>query len=131
MNKFTLQIGHVSPTHAQDDCHVGHTHCTCRPDVRDPGGRVAAWTIIETTGGADHESQTSLSDGTSAQDSPEPALEREVVEVAAGKTAVAVITPKLVHRINGDAQDVYDMPMETTKALHFIDDFAVPKRCRR
>ena len=31
-----------------------------------------------------------------------------------GKTAVAVITPKLVYRINGDAQDVCDMPVETT-----------------
>ena len=35
---------------------------------------------------------------------------------------------KLVFRINWDAQGVYGIPMETTKAF---DDFAVPKRCRR
>ena len=76
----------------------------------------------------DHEGQASPSEGTSVQDSPEPALEREVIEVAPGKTVVAVITPKLVYRINGEAQHVYDMPAETTKA---VDDFAVPKPCRR
>ena len=38
-----------------------------------------------------------------------------------------MITPQLVHRINGDAQDVCDMPVETTKA---VDDCAVTKRCR-
>ena len=75
----------------------------------------------------DHEGQALPSEGTSAQHSPEPALEREVIEVAPGKTAVAVITLKLFYRINGDAQDVYDMPAQTAKS---VDDFAVPKRCR-
>ena len=51
-----------------------------------------------------------------------------MIEVDPGKSAVAVITPKLVYRVNGDAQDVYDTPAETTKA---VVDFAVPKRCRR
>ena len=65
--------------------------------------------------------------GTSTQDIPEPALEREVIEVAPGK-AVAVITPKLVHETNENARVVYDMPAETTKA---VNGFAVPKRCGR
>ena len=51
-----------------------------------------------------------------------------MIDVAPGKTAVAVITPNLVYRINGDAQGVYDIPVETTKA---VGDFAAPKRCRR
>ena len=119
VKKCTMQIRHaVSPPHTQDTCHLGHTQGTCRPDVPDPGNRVAAWTMIETTGGGDHDGQASPSEGTSAQDSPKPAFDREVIERAAGKMAVAVITPKLVHRINGDAQDVYDMPVETKKAIH-------------
>ena len=61
--------------------------------------------MIETTGG-DHEGQGTPSEGTCAQDSPEPALEREVIEVAPGKTAVAVIIPKLDYRTSGDAQGV-------------------------
>ena len=73
--------------------------------------------MIETTGGGSLEGQASPSEGTSAQDSPEPVLEREVIEVGASKTAVAVIASKLVHRMNGDAQDVYDMPVQTTKAI--------------
>lgn len=56
------------------------------------------------------------------QDSPEPAPEREVIEVAPSKTAVAVTTPKLVYRVNGDGQDVPDMPAETIKTG--IADFA-------
>ena len=84
--------------------------------------------MIETTGGGDHEGQASPREGTSAQDSPEQALEREVIEVAPGQTAVAVITPKLIYRINGDARDVYDMPVENKKA---VDDFAVPESTRR
>ena len=52
--------------------------------------------MIETTGGGDRAGQASPSEGTSAQDSPEPALEQEVIEVAPGKTAVAVVAPKLV-----------------------------------
>ena len=83
--------------------------------------------MIETTGG-DHDGQASSSEKTIAQDDPEPALEREVIEVVPGKTAVAEITPKLVYSVNGEAQDVYDMPVETTKA---VDDFAMPKHCRR
>ena len=51
-----------------------------------------------------------------------------MIEITPGKTAVAVTIPKLVDMINGDAQDVYDMPVESTKA---VDGFAVPKRCRR
>ena len=74
--------------------------------------------MIGTTGGGDHEGQASPSVGTSAQGSPEPALERGMIEATAGKAAVAVITPKLVYRINGGAQDMYDMPVETTKAIH-------------
>ena len=50
-----------------------------------------------------------------------------MIEVAPGKRAVAVITPKFVYRINGDAQDVNDIPAETAKA---IDDFAAPKGYR-
>ena len=83
--------------------------------------------MTETSGG-NHESQASPRKGASSQDGPEPALDREVIAVAPGKTAVTLITPNLVHRMNGDAQDVYDMPAETTKA---VDYFAVPKRCRR
>ena len=37
--------------------------------------------------------------------------------------------------MNGDAQDVYDMPAETAKAVDdfttkAVGNFAVPKRCR-
>ena len=71
--------------------------------------------MIEPTGGH-HEGQASPSEGTSEQDIRGPALEREVVEDAPGKTEVGVITPKVVYRINGAAQAVYDMPMETTKS---------------
>lgn len=50
-----------------------------------------------------------------------------MIEVAPGKTA-AVIAPKLVCKISGGTQDVYDVPAETTKA---VDDFVVRKRYRR
>ena len=69
--------------------------------------------MSETSGG-DHEGQASRSEGASTQDDPEPALEPEVIEVAPGK-ALAVITPKLVYKINGDTQDVYDVPAETLR----------------
>ena len=93
----------VSPPHTQD---------TCGPDMRDPGGRVAAWTMSETAGG-DREGQASPSEGASAQDGPELALEPEVIGVAPGKT-VAAISPELVYKINRDTQDVCDVPAETT-----------------
>ena len=51
----------------------------------------------------------------------------ELVEVASGNT-MTVITPNPVYGINRDVQDVHDVPTEITKS---IDDFAVPKRCRR
>ena len=67
--------------------------------------------MVEATNGGNREGQAPPSEGTSAQDSvqdsPEPAFEREVIEVAPGKTSVAVITPKLVYRINWDARGVY------------------------
>ena len=59
--------------------------------------------------GADHEGQASPSVGARTHDDPEP----EVIEVASGKT-VAMITPKIVYKINGDTQDVYDVPVEAT-----------------
>lgn len=40
-----------------------------------------------------------------------------MIEVAPGKTVVAVFTPKLFYRINGDTKDVYDMPVETQTPL--------------
>ena len=43
-------------------------------------------------------------------------LEPEVIEVASGKT-VAMITPKLINKTNGDTQDVYYVPVETTKTV--------------
>ena len=76
------------------------------PSCDQPGGEVVKWTMIGTAGGGDHDGYASTSGGTTAQDCPEPALEREVVKVAPGKTTVAVITLKPVYRINGDAQDV-------------------------
>ena len=83
--------------------------------------------MSETTGGGDDEGQASPSEGASTQDTPEPAPEPEVIEVAPGKT-VAVITPKLVYKILGDTQQVYDVPAETAKA---VDDFVVPRGYRR
>ena len=94
-------IRHTPTTLATWDTHPGHLS----PRRAQPRGRVGLWVAIETTAG-DHESQASPSEGTSVQDSPEPALEREVIEVAPGKTAVAVITPKLVSRVNGGVQGV-------------------------
>ena len=64
--------------------------------------------------------------GSSTQDDPEPALEREVIEVAPGKR-VAVITPNLVYRINGDVQDVCAMCRRRPQHPFMA---AVPKRCR-
>ena len=53
-----------------------------------------------------------------AQNNSEPAVEREVIEAAPGQTAIAVITFKLIYRLNRDAQDVvYNMPAETTRLL--------------
>ena len=106
--------------------YLSHAQDTCRPDVPNPGGRVAAWTMSETTGG-DHEGQASPSEEGSTQNNPEPASEPEVIEVAPGKT-VAVITLKLVYKINWKTQHVYNVPAETTKA---VDDFFVPKHYRR
>ena len=63
------------------------------------------------TAGGDHEGQAPPSEGVSTRDGPES----EVIEVAPGKT-MAVITPKLVYKINGDTQDVYDVLAETTKS---------------
>ena len=45
---------------------------TCRQGVSNPGNRVAAWTMSETTG-EDHEGHASPSEGASTQDGPEPA----------------------------------------------------------
>lgn len=50
-----------------------------------------------------------------------------MIGVAPGKT-VSAITLKLVYKVNGDTQEVYDMPAETTKA---VNDFVVPRRYRR
>ena len=44
------------------------------------------------------------------------------------RKTVAEIVPKLVYKMNGSTQDVYDVPAEITKA---VDDFVVPKRYRR
>lgn len=58
-SKFKMQIGHeVSPLHTQDMPPRAHTQDTCRPDVSNPAGRVAAWKMSETTG-RDHEGQAS------------------------------------------------------------------------
>ena len=40
-----------------------------------------------------------------------------MIDVAPGNTAFTVINTELIYTINGNAQDVYDMPVETTKAL--------------
>ena len=77
----------------------------------------------ERTTGRDHESQASPSEGASTHDGPKP----ELIEVASGKT-VAVITPKIVFKINGNTQDMYDVLTEATQA---VDDFVVLKRYRR
>ena len=73
-----------SPRHA----HRGHLPPATHPVHLSPRlaqlrGRVASWTMIETTYG-DHEGQASPSEADSTQGIPEPAPEPEVVEVALG-----------------------------------------------
>ena len=68
----------------------------------------------------DHEDPpTAPSEGGSAQNTPGV----EVIDVTTGKS-VAVSTPKLIYKIKGGKQEVYDVPSNTTK---FVDDFVVPR----
>lgn len=107
VHKFKVQLSMRSPRYTPRtpttwDRYSEHMSPSCGQ----PGGKVVKWTMMGTAGGGDHEGYASTSGGTRAQDSPEPALERQVVEVAPGKTTIAVVTLKPVYRITGDAQDV-------------------------
>lgn len=68
--------------------------------------------MSECIGGDHADPQFAASKGASAQNTPEV----ELVEVAPGKK-VAVITPKLVYKIKGGAQEVYDVPSETSSSM--------------
>lgn len=99
-------------THPRHLLRETHNQVNCRAGEPKPGGRIAVWTKGEATGGH-HNGQASQIEGVSTEDSPEPALELQLVEAPEGKT-MGVITAKLAHRLNRDTRDWYDGSAETT-----------------